>query len=84
MQTVTVSYDYLKQLERRIERLGKYILQRYHIIADRPKAPSSSHALDLLIGLGKKYEEAANPSKRQLAEDPHISRDIEDTPIALG
>jgi predicted nucleic acid-binding protein len=30
------------------------------------------------------YEEAANPSKRQLQEDPHISRDIEDTPIALG
>lgn len=30
------------------------------------------------------YEEAANPSKRQLQEDPHISRDIEDTPVALG
>jgi predicted nucleic acid-binding protein len=30
------------------------------------------------------HEEAANPSKRQLQEDPHISRDIEDTPIALG
>jgi uncharacterized protein len=30
------------------------------------------------------YEEAANPSKRQLQEDPHISRDVEDTPIALG
>ena len=30
------------------------------------------------------HEETANPSKRQLQEDPHISRDIEDTPIALG
>ena len=30
------------------------------------------------------HEEADNPSTRQLQEYPNISRDIEDTPIALG
>jgi hypothetical protein len=56
MQTITIPYDYLKQLERRIERLERFILRKYHIVADRPKAPSSSHALDLLVGLGKRFE----------------------------
>jgi hypothetical protein len=56
MQTITVPYEYVKQLERRIERLERYILQRYRIVADRQKAPSFSHALDLLVGLGKRLE----------------------------
>jgi predicted nucleic acid-binding protein len=30
------------------------------------------------------YEEAANPSKRQVREDPNVSRDFEDVPIALA
>jgi hypothetical protein len=56
MQTVTVPSDYLKQLESRVERLERFILRKYRIVADRPKAPSSSHALDLLVGLGKRLE----------------------------
>jgi hypothetical protein len=77
MQTITIPYDYLKRLERRIERLEKYILQRYHIVADRPKAPSSSHALDLLVGLGKKMEsevEKQGLTEEQLIKDLRKTR----------
>jgi hypothetical protein len=72
MQTITIPYDYLKQLERRIERLEKYLLQKYRIVADGPKAPSSSHALDLLVGLGKKMEsevEKQGLTEERLVED---------------
>jgi hypothetical protein len=76
IQTITVSYDYLKRLERRIERLEKYILQRYHIVADRPKAPSSLRALDLLVGLGKRLEPEV---KRQGLTEERLVRDLRKT-----
>jgi hypothetical protein len=76
MQTITVPYEYLKLLERRVERLEKYILHRYHIVADRPKAPSSSHALDLLVGLGKRLEPEV---KRQGLTEERLVEDLRKT-----
>jgi len=53
--------------------LEKYILHRYHIVADRPKAPSSSHALDLLVGLGKRLEPEV---KRQGLTEERLVEDV--------
>jgi hypothetical protein len=77
MQTITIPYSYLRKLESRIERLEQFVLQRYHIVADRPKAPSSSHALDLLVGLGKKLEpevEKQGLTEEQLIKDLRKTR----------
>jgi hypothetical protein len=77
MQTITIPYDYLKKLESRIERLEQFVLRKYHIIADRPKLPSSSHALDLLVGLGTKMEsevEKQGVTEEQLIKDLRRAR----------
>ena len=76
MRTISVPYNYLKQLKRRIKRLERFILQRYHIVADRPKAPSSSHALDLLVGLGKRLEPEV---EKQGLTEKQLNRDLRKT-----
>lgn len=77
MQTITIPVDYLKRLESRIERLEQFVLRKYHIVADRPKAPSSSHALDMLVGLGKRMEsevEKQGLTEEQLIKDLRKTR----------
>jgi hypothetical protein len=77
MQTITIPYAYLRELESRIERLEKFVLRKYRIVTDRPKAPSSSHALDLLVGLGKRLEpevEKQGLTEEQLVKDLRKTR----------